>query len=102
MTDIQIEKQGDRWRFSAQGHATGSVEACAAVSVLLTALDAYLQYGSEELGTRVYRREVGSGTVRLHFSGGAETRGAAEVVELGLLLLQKSYGEYISVEVREL
>ena len=89
MTKVCIERSGRRTLIEAQGHATASepdmaanlgaeapvdmtgVQVCAAVSALLSALSGYVEYRRTEL------------TVT------------------GLLQLQRSYGEYISVEVKE-
>lgn len=42
MTRIYAEMDGPRCTISAQGHATGSVEACAAISGILYALAGYV------------------------------------------------------------
>lgn len=38
MTRVTIDTYQDAWKVTARGHATGSVEVCAAVSTLMTAL----------------------------------------------------------------
>ena len=42
MTKICLERDGNLYTLSAQGHATGSVEVCAAVSALIQTLRCYL------------------------------------------------------------
>ena len=42
MPQVYAERDGQRCILSAQGHATGSVEACAAVSGILSALAGYV------------------------------------------------------------
>ena len=42
MTRVYLERDGNLYTLSAQGHATGSVEVCAAVSALIQTLRCYL------------------------------------------------------------
>lgn len=54
MTQVYAERDGQRCILSAQGHATGSVEACAAVSGILYALAGYVTNAMRERYVEVY------------------------------------------------
>ena len=43
VTKVYLEKDGGRYLVACQGHATGSVEMCAAISCLVQALDSWLE-----------------------------------------------------------
>lgn len=106
MTKVCIERSGRRTLIKAQGHSTGSVQVCAAVSALLSALSGYVEYRRTVCeGVEVLANELDEGRAKLHFisrgRGTKKLEGAVELTVTGLLQLQRSYGEYISVEVKE-
>ncbi len=124
MTKVCIERSGRRTLIEAQGHATASepdmaanlgaeapvdmtgVQVCAAVSALLSALSGYVEYRRTVCeGVEVLANELDEGRAKLHFisrgRGTKKLEGAVELTVTGLLQLQRSYGEYISVEVKE-
>ena len=69
MTQVYAERDGQRCILSAQGHATGSVEACAAVSGILYALAGYVTNAMRERYVEVYTWRMESGDVQLDFNG---------------------------------
>ena len=82
------------------------VQVCAAVSALLSALSGYVEYRRTVCeGVEVLANELDEGRAKLHFisrgRGTKKLEGAVELTVTGLLQLQRSYGEYISVEVKE-
>ena len=84
MTQVYAERDGQRCILSAQGHATGSVEACAAVSGILYALAGYVTNAMRERYVEVYTWRMESGDVQLDFSGDDGTAAAFEMAVIGL------------------
>ena len=93
MTRIAVTRRGRRWAFTAEGHATGSPEACAGVSALLCALGLWLE--SKPRGVRRGSFETAPGYARVRFTGGGA---AAECVAAGLRAIAEQYPA--AVEVR--
>ena len=79
MTQVYAERDGQRCILSAQGHATGSVEACAAVSGILYALAGYVTNAMRERYVEVYTWRMESGDVQLDFDGDDGTAAAFEM-----------------------
>ena len=92
MTQVYAERDGQRCILSAQGHATGSVEACAAVSGILYALAGYVTNAMRERYVEVYtwRMESGDGTAA-----------AFEMAVIGLAQVAQAHTEQVQVECRE-
>ena len=89
MTRITVERRaGGRWRFRAEGHATGSPEGCAAVSALLFALAGWLRNAPAAL--RAERVRLAPGAAELVFSGGASADAAGELAAVGLAQIAKA------------
>jgi len=70
MTEVTLVRDGSPYTgywytVEATGHATGSVELCAAVSTLVQTLDAWLTLR----GSAVSERRIEPGDCRLRFSG---------------------------------
>lgn len=101
MTRIYAEQDGQRCILSVQGHATGSVKACAAVSGILYALAGYLENVRQERCIERYTWEMESGKVLLDFNGDESTAAAFEMAVIGLLQIAKAYPEQVCIEVRE-
>ena len=82
MTRIRIRRDGGRWRFSAEGHATGAPEACSGVSALLFALAGWLRNAPP--GVAPGEISLAPGRAVIAFSGGAQAAAAAALTEIGL------------------
>ena len=95
MTHITITGGAGRWRFAAEGHATGAPEACAGVSALLYALAGWLRSGPP--GVRAGEVELTPGRARVAFSGGAQAEAAAALVEVGLRQIARKYPQAVRV-----
>lgn len=95
MTRVYLEQDGQRYTVNCQGHATGSVEACAAVSCLIYTLAGWLHNAS----VLVLKEELDDDARALiQFHGGAAAETAFDMICVGFLQLAESYGEYISVD----
>ena len=92
MTRVYCEKEGDRYTVTAQGHATGSPEVCAAVSGILYALAGYV-----ENNINFARWRMESGDVDIAFLGDGRAEAVYNMAVIGLLQIEKSHPEYISV-----
>ena len=79
MTQVYAGRDGQRCILSAQGHATGSVEACAAVSGILYALAGYVTNAMRERYVDVCTWRMESGDVQLDFNGDDGTAAAFEM-----------------------
>lgn len=100
MTRIYAEMDGPRCTISAQGHATGSVEACAAISGILYALAGYVTNAKLERPVEVYTWTMESGKVLLDFNGDAGTTAAFEMAVIGLLQIAEAHPEQVCMEAR--
>lgn len=98
MTRIYAEMDGPRCTISAQGHATGSVEACAAISGILYALVGYVTNAKQERYIEFYTWMVESGKVLLDFNGDEGTTAAFEMAVIGLLQIAKAHPEQVCME----
>lgn len=98
MTQIYAERDGRRCILSARGHATGSVEACAAISGILYALAGYMANAAQERYVEFYTWEVESGEVTMDFNGDEGTDAAFEMAVIGLLQVAKAHPEQVCVE----
>ncbi len=96
MTAIYLEQDGDRYTVSAQGHATGSMEVCAAVSTLLYTLDAFLHNATAD----VMLERLEPGDALIVFAGGAEAATAFDFVTVGFMQLAISDPATIKVETK--
>lgn len=94
MTRVYLEQAGQRYTVHCKGHATGSVEACAAVSCLVYTLAGWLRNSS----VLVLKEELNDGAAQIQYHGGAAAETAFDMICVGFLQLQKQYGDYISVD----
>jgi len=97
MTAIYLEQDGDRYTVSAQGHATGSMEVCAAVSTLLYTLDAWLH--NTDLAVLHERLEPGDALIE-YAGAEADAQAAFNFVSVGFMQLAKSEPTTINVEAK--
>ena len=96
MTQVYLEQNGRRYMVSCRGHATGSVEACAAVSCLVYTLAGWLRNTS----VLVVKEKLEEGDALIQFHGGVAAETAFDMITVGFLQLQAQYGDYISVDLR--
>lgn len=97
MTRAYLEQDGHRYTVSCKGHATGSVEACAAVSCLIYTLAGWLRNSA----VVVLKEELDDDAMAMiQFCGGAAAETAFDMICVGFLQLAESYGEYISVDFK--
>lgn len=84
----------DKGRYSVicEGHATGSVETCAAVSTLVYTLLGYLKNAS---GVAVENEVIADGYAEIEFSGGECARVAYELISIGFLQLAQAKSNFI-------
>jgi uncharacterized protein YsxB (DUF464 family) len=97
MTKIYLEQDGDRFTISANGHATGSVELCSAISTLLYTLDAWLH--NADVSIRSERLNAGSAFIE--YTGNKDSDAAQvsfDMTAIGFLQLEKEYPEIICVD----
>lgn len=95
MTEVSYRDEGGRYTLRCQGHATGSDEACAAVSVLMTTLAGYLaNAGDRARGS--WSLELGLAEISIETEDD-RVIGAWEVTLFGLKQLENSFPDYIRV-----
>lgn len=95
MTSVALNKAKGKYTVEAVGHAEGSVQACAAVSVLMYSLLGYL---SNVDGVEVEEWNAADGFFFIEFSGGEAARMMYEYSIIAFLQLEKSYGEFVAVK----
>lgn len=97
MTEVTLRRDGRRYEVAASGHATGSPEACAAVSVLIFTLDAFMQNAP----VFVIEERLEPGDALLQFSGDKEAEDAFDMITLGFLMLQERFPDIVEVSLLE-
>ena len=98
MTQVYAEHSGNRCILSAKGHATGSVEVCAAVSGILYALAGYLTNAVRERYIEFYENRMEEADVLLDYNGDEGTSAAFEMAVIGLAQIGKQYPEFLKME----
>lgn len=97
MTTITIRQNGDRFRLTAVGHATGGPEVCAAVSALVYALAGSLKNlersGAATLGA--FRLESGAADLEAR---GEAARDLFAMAAVGLMQIEAGYPGRVRVE----
>lgn len=101
MTSVYAGADGARRVLSAKGHATGSVQVCAAVSMLMYALAGYLCQAEEEGRAEVWGCRLDSGDAVLDWQGDELTAAAFDMAVGGLAMLAEKYPEFVRVEYGE-
>ena len=94
MTQVYLEQDGRRYTVSCQGHATGSVEACAAVSCLVYTLAGWLHNAS----VPILKEKLEDGKALIQYGGGDAAETVFDMMCVGFLQLEQQYREYIAVE----
>lgn len=95
MTSVTLDKTKGKYIVEAVGHADGSVQACAAVSVLMYSLLGYL---SNAEGVEVELADIADGFFSIEFSGGAPAKIMYDFCTIAFLQLEKKYGEFVTVK----
>lgn len=101
MVNVYAECDGNRYLLSAQNHATGSEQVCAAVSALVFAFAGFVKNAEESRAAQVYNLKLDSGKALIHCHGNRDVGTAFETVVLGLRQVELSNPEYIHVEIGE-
>lgn len=94
MTCVTLNERDGRYVVEAVGHATGSVQACAAVSTLMYSALGYLANAD---GVDVHNEDIADGFFSVEFSGGDAARMVYEFCLIAFLQLEMRYGEYVTV-----
>ena len=94
MTRVTLKEDSGRYSVVCEGHATGSVEVCAAVSTLVYTLLGYLKNAD---GVAVENAELADGYAEIEFLGGECARVAFELICIGFLQLAMAKGELIEI-----
>ena len=94
MTRVTLKEDGRRYSVICEGHATGSVEVCAAVSTLVYTLLGYLKNAD---GVAVENAELADGYAEIEFSGGECARVAFDLICIGFLQLAMAKGEHVEI-----
>lgn len=100
MTKVYARKHGDSYLVQAKGHATGSVEVCAAVSGLLYALAGFLQNRRD--AARDVHIKLESADAEIRFCGDEVADAVFILTVIGLAQLEASTPEYIAVDYKEI
>lgn len=98
MTSVTLDKSKGTYVIEAVGHAEGSVQACAAVSVLMYSLLGYL---SNAEGVDVEDWNTADGFFSVEWSGGEAARIMYEFGKIAFLQLEGSYGEFVAVKIKK-
>ena len=96
MTEVFLEQDGTRYTVQCTGHATGSVETCAAISCLLYTLAGWL----ENSGCTLLHEQLEAGDALIQFTGGAKAKTAFEMICIGFLQLEEQSEDCMDVEFR--
>jgi len=98
MTSVTLDKSKGTYVIEAVGPAEGSVQACAAVSVLMYSILGYL---SNAEGVEVEEWNAADGFFSVEWSGGEAARIMYEFGRIAFLQLEKSYGEFVAVKIKK-
>lgn len=101
MVKVYAESDGNRYLLSAQDHATGSEQVCAAVSALVYAFAGYVLNAKENRKAMVHNIKLESGKALIHCHGDRDVGTSFDTVVLGLKQIEASNPEFIQVEMGE-
>ena len=93
MIRVRLRRDGDVCALSAKGHATGSIAVCAAVSGLLSALEAWLR----EADVTLCADRLKPGDALLIWRGGAAGQAVYRLAEIALRQLEAAEPERIEI-----
>lgn len=94
MTCVTLSRTNSKYAVEAQGHAEGSVQACAAVSTVMYSLIGFL---ANVEGVELETEDIADGYFLVEFSGGALAQAMYDFCLIAFLQLEKNYGEYVTV-----
>ena len=97
MTCITLSNSEGRYTVEAQGHATGSVQACAAVSALMYSLAGYLANAD---GIELYSEDIADGFFAVEFSGEHAAQFIYDFCLIAFLQLEKNYADFVTVKAK--
>lgn len=95
MTKAYVEKESNGFHIMLIDHADGSPEVCAAISCLAYTLAGWL---ANNPGIKVWEKELNPGFVSLRFGRTTESEIAFDMMCIGLLQLENSFPEYVTVK----
>jgi uncharacterized protein YsxB (DUF464 family) len=98
MTKVKVHLGKDRYFLTAEDHATGSEQVCAAVSAITLTLLGYVLNLEQAGQAEICGKRAESGLFQLNAKGGEKCRAAFEMAAQGLLQLEGSFPQYISVK----
>lgn len=98
MTRVTLREYDGRYSVICEGHATGSVEICAAVSTLVYTLLGYLKNAG---GVAVENEVIADGYAEIEFSGGECAGVAYELISIGFLQLAQAKGNFIEIFLKK-
>lgn len=96
MTKIYCASNGDRYSIRADGHATGSKEACSGISAITNALMLYAVNEVSHVST-IHTMEEEYGHFCLRFSGDDQAGAAWKMAVMGIISISKTYPEQVQV-----
>lgn len=94
MTRVTLKEDGCRYSVICEGHATGSVEVCAAVSTLVYTLLGWLKNAD---GVSLEKEKSADGYAEIRFSGGENARAVYELICIGFLQLELANKNFIAI-----
>ena len=94
MTRVTINKGEGRYLICCEGHATGSVKVCAAVSTLMYTLLGYLKNAGD---ITVESEELADGYAEVEFSGSESARVVFELISIGFMQLERAHPNFIQI-----
>lgn len=97
MTHVSLRRRGNLFCVQAKGHATGSVEVCAAVSCLLYTLAGYLMNNPK--GIHCIECKLSEADVDLCFRGEDAAKMLFAIARIGFLQLENSFSKFLCVNV---
>ena len=92
MTKITLEKVKGAYHVKLEGHATGSQEACAAISALGCTLIGYLDH----INAKVIKFDEWDGHLDVVFKG-RRAGVVFDIISCGLWLMSRDYPEYCCI-----
>ena len=101
MTRVYVEQEGGKCLLRAEGHATGSVEACNYITGILYALAGYVKNAEENGFAEVYKLEIAPGDVTVYCHGDERVTAAFDMAKTGLMQLEQAVPDMICVETYE-
>lgn len=102
MTKINIKRQGDSYEITLEGHAgfreAGKDIVCAGISTLAFTLINCLKNLKEREQVDDFSFIQRDGMLNISFTGGStELRTTWETINIGFLMLEKNFSEFISI-----